>query len=200
VGEHAGATASCTMHFCQLLGLPAEQSELFTHAAYWHDVGKLDLPSSIWSKPSALSWEELRLARTHPRLGSERLRRLGLFVCADVALSHHECWDGTGYPDGLKGAAIPIAARIVSICDVYSALREKRPYKQGMTHEDAVRTLMVGDPSGCTRPSMFDPQLLSIFGKQNHGFANAIEDLSGSVLGRIRELSPRLSGEALAVR
>ena len=180
--EHGGVTALCTMHFCQILDLPPEQSEAFIHAAYWHDVGKLVLPSSIWNKPTTLSPEELCLSRTHPRLGAERLRRVGLFVCADVALSHHECWDGSGYPNGLEGKAIPLAARVVSICDVYSALRETRPYRLGMTHEDAVRTLLFGDPSGRTRPSMFDPELLSIFGREHKRFAYAVDELPETIL------------------
>ncbi len=174
------------MQFCQLLGLPAEQSELLFHAAYWHDAGKLDLPSSIWSKPTALSPDERRLARTHPERGAERLRRLGLVVCADVALSHHERWDGTGYPQGLKGQGIPFSARIVSICDVYSALRENRPYKQGMAHQDVVRALLVGDPSGRTGPSMFDPELLAIFGQHHRRFAEAWEQWPGTILAKLQ--------------
>lgn len=180
--EHGGLTALCTMYFCRILGLPSEQSEIFIHAAYWHDVGKLALPPSIWNNPSTLGAEELHLSRTHPQLGAERLRRAGLFVCADVALSHHECWDGSGYPNGLKGKAIPLAARILSICDVYSALRETRPYKSSMTHEDAVRTLLFGDSSGRTRPSMFDPELLSIFAREHKRFACARDELPETIL------------------
>lgn len=183
---HAGGTALCTMQFCQLLALPAEQSELLIHAAWWHDVGKLDLPSSIWSKPTRLSAEERRLARTHPERGAERLRRLGLPVCADVALSHHECWDGTGYPRGLKGHEIPRSARIVSISDVYSALREDRPYKPGMTHQEAAQALLVGDPSGRTGPRMFDPDLLAIFGQHQHRFAAAWAEWPSTVLTNVR--------------
>ena len=182
--EHAGVTALCTMHFCRVLGLPPEQSEIFVHAAYWHDVGKLDLPSSIWNKPTTLSPAELCLSRTHPRLGAERLRRVGLFFCADVALSHHECWDGSGYPNGLQGKAIPLAARIVSICDVYSALRETRPYKPSMTHEEAVRTLLFGDSSGRPRPSKFDPELLSIFEREHKRFAGARDELPDTILSK----------------
>jgi putative two-component system response regulator len=184
VDEHAGLTALCTMCFCQILGLPAEQSETYIHAAYWHDVGKLALPSSVFNKTTALSPEELRLSRTHPRLGAEQLRRVGLFLCADVALSHHECWDGSGYPNGLAGKAIPMAARIVSICDVYSALRETRPYKPAMTHEDAVRTLVLGDSAGRTRPTMFDPELLSIFESNHKRFAPAKDELPETFLGQ----------------
>ena len=184
VDEHAGLTALCTTYFCQILGLRPEQSEIYTHAAYWHDVGKLALPSSIWNKPTPLSPEELCLSRTHPRLGAEQLKRVGLLVCADVALSHHECWDGSGYPNGLEGKAIPLAARIVSICDVYSALRETRPYKPAMTHEEAVRTLVFGDPSRRTRPSMFDPELLSIFERNQKRFANAKDELSETIFSQ----------------
>jgi putative two-component system response regulator len=182
--EHAGLTALCTMYFCQMLNLPPEQSEIYSHAAYWHDVGKLLLPSSIFNKPALLTGEELCLSRTHPQLGAEQLRRVGLFVCADVALSHHECWDGSGYPNGLKGKAIPLAARIVSICDVYSALRETRPYKPAMAHEDAVQTLVLGDASGRTHRSMFDPQLLSIFKRNQNRFAFVKDELPGTIFSR----------------
>jgi putative two-component system response regulator len=182
VDEHAGLTALCTMYFCQVLGLPPEQSEIVIHAAYWHDVGKLALPSWIWNKPTRLTPEELCLARTHTLLGAERLRRVGLFICADVALSHHECWDGSGYPNGLEGKVIPLLARIVSICDVYSALRETRPYKSGMTHKDAIRTLLFGDSSGRTRPGMFDPELLSIFAREHKRFAHAGDESPETIL------------------
>jgi HD-GYP domain-containing protein (c-di-GMP phosphodiesterase class II) len=89
-----------------------------------------------------------------------------------------------------------MAARIVSICDVYSALREERAYKPGMTHEDAVRALLLGDASGRTRPGMFDPELLSIFGREHQRFAHAIQELSSAAQSRQRISDPILWARA----
>jgi putative two-component system response regulator len=88
---------------------------------------------------------------------------------AEIALNHHERWDGAGYPAGLKGQLIPISARIMNICDQYDALRSARPYKKALSHDAAVEVITVGD--GRTLPSHFDPDILSAFGRCGTRFA-----------------------------
>jgi len=86
-------------------------------------------------------------------------------LAAGMALHHHEAFDGSGYPHGLVGRAIPLSARVLMLCDVYEALRESRDYKGGLGHDDARRVMLEGD--GRTRPAMFDPDLLALFGRHH---------------------------------
>lgn len=96
-------------------------------------------------------------------------------MSALVALRHHERWDGTGYPDGIKGDAIPLEARIVSVCDVYDALREPRPYKQAWGHEEALNLILEGSKTGRTLPSNFDPEILRAMRKHSQLFRNSYD-------------------------
>lgn len=133
---------------------------------------------------------------THTTIGADRLRAAGLVFCAEVARAHHECWDGTGYPDGLAGEVIPTAARIVSICDVYSALREERPYKQTLSHDDTMRALLYGDSRERTRPGMFDPALLLVFGREHQRFAAAFQEWPNSIFAKSSRMNLRQTSRA----
>ena len=129
-----------------------------------HDIGKIGIPDGILLKPGRLTHEEFAVIKQHTVLGGkimdESIEELGgetslfLYTGRDIALYHHEKWDGSVYPSGLKGAEIPLSARIMAIADVYDALISKRPYKQPFTHEDSVK-IIEGD-SG----SHFDPFLI----------------------------------------
>ena len=126
----------------------------FRVGALLHDVGKIDIPAAILNKPDRLTSEEWALMRSHPEAGLELLR--GIDFPEDVlpiVLSHHEKWDGTGYPHGLTGEAIPLSARILGLADVYDALATDRSYKPGLPHAEAMR-IMRGN-SG----THFDPDL-----------------------------------------
>ena len=117
-------------------------------AAAYHDVGKLKVPEEILCKPGRLTQDEFAVMRGHPALGHDMLiKHVGRLakLAASIALNHHESMDGTGYPNGLTGDSIPIEARIVGIADVYDALREDRPYRDGMTHEKAMAIILEGD-------------------------------------------------------
>lgn len=135
-------------------------------AAPLHDIGKAALADGILNKPGPLTAAERAEMQTHTTIGATTLRAVAdehpfaigfLQTAIDIARSHHERWDGTGYPDRLSGESIPLAARILAICDVYDALRAKRVYKPGMTHEEAV-----GVMTGAS-PGHFDPGLMTAF-------------------------------------
>lgn len=123
-----------------------------------HDIGKLAIPEAILDKPGRLDEGEFHIIRSHPERGYEIIKDIPDFDEARHAVrSHHEKWDGTGYPDGLKGEAIPLIARIITICDVYDAVTEDRPYRKGFSREEA-REFMLKE-----RGKLFDPSLLDSF-------------------------------------
>ena len=143
--------------------------DAFIHQIYesspLHDIGKVGIPDRILLKPGKLTEEEFEIMKTHTTIGGETLRAAdkeageGSFLSmgVKVAFSHHEKWNGKGYPEGLAGEDIPLAARIVAIADVYDALATKRPYKEAFPHEK-VRGIIVGD-----RGTHFDPDIVDAF-------------------------------------
>ena len=132
-------------------------------AGQFHDVGKLDLPHDVLYAPRRLTAEEMALIREHSVLGSRRLRKFDdtpvLSFVEDVAHHHHERFDGSGYPDGLVGAAASFPSRIAAACDVYSAMWERRVYKPAMSHDEVLDRLTRGDER--MKPAMFDPDVLA---------------------------------------
>jgi putative two-component system response regulator len=139
--------------------------ELMTRAAPLHDIGKIGIPDIILLKPSFLNDEEFSLMKTHTTLGETHLRRIfNILPSQDfhdyaliMARSHHERFDGKGYPDGLKGEEIPVCARLMTICDVFDALLDSRTYKQPMNFQDAFRVIVSG------RGTFFDPVIADAF-------------------------------------
>lgn len=157
-------------------------------AAPLHDIGKLRIPESVLRKQGPLTAEEWELVRTHPEKGAAALEAVleshpdnGLVrMGAEVARSHHERWDGGGYPHGLAGEAIPLSARVLTIADQYDALRSARPHKPPLPHADAMRILTVGD--GRTSPGHFDARVLDAFVDREADFS-AIWGASGPAGG-----------------
>jgi PAS domain S-box-containing protein len=142
------------------LGLPAGQVTLLRQAAPLHDVGKLAIPDCILLKPGRLTDQELDVMKTHAELGA-RLLSSGsspvLQMAAVIAGTHHERWDGRGYPKGLTGEAIPLVGRIVAVADVFDALTHDRPYKPAWTVERAIAEI------GAGAGSQFDPRVVTAF-------------------------------------
>jgi putative nucleotidyltransferase with HDIG domain len=148
--------------YAVLLGLRTElgEDELETlyRGALLHDIGKIGIPDAVLLKPDALSDAEWRVMRTHAEIGADVLRSIGfLRDASDVPGSHHEAWDGTGYPAGIEGREIPLHARIFAVVDSYDAIRSARSYKSAHPHDHAVE-LLLGDAG-----VRLDPELVEHF-------------------------------------
>ena len=159
-GTHVIRMSQTTRLLAQAAGLPDTQRELLFLAAPMHDVGKIGIPDGILLKPGKLDAEEWAVMKTHTLVGAEIIGELDsplLIMARTVALTHHEKWDGSGYPHGLAGAEIPIEGRIVSIADVYDALTSTRPYKHAWSSEEAIAYLQAETGRS------FDPGLVPLF-------------------------------------
>jgi putative two-component system response regulator len=172
-GAHIRRIGSLSRFLAQNLGWDSDRRRNIALAAPLHDVGKIGIPDHILLKTGKLTTEEFELMKEHTLIGHRILRgsRSPIMATAGVvAISHHERWDGRGYPNRLAGSDIPVEGRLVAVCDVYDALRSPRPYKAGMTHEQAVAILIEGDArSG--GPTHFDPHILDVFKGCQGGFA-----------------------------
>lgn len=167
---------------CHALNLDPAFGDAMRQACSFHDVGKLVLPDAILLKPTALTPDEWDVMCSHSQLGHEILRHgTGAIakLAASIALTHHECFDGSGYPNGLRAYDIPLEGRIATVCDVYDALREDRVYRPGLTHEHAMDVMLNGD--GRTEPAQFDPQMLQAFAGQSQLYAQMFDGHRGQL-------------------
>lgn len=142
------------------LGLGEQHLEDLLNAAPMHDIGKIGIPDAVLLKPGKLNEDEWKIMQSHAAIGAEIIGEDGsnlLRMARDIALCHHEKWDGSGYPQGLSGADIPLEARIVALADVFDALTSERPYKKAWPVEQA--TALIREQSG----KHFDPQLVEVF-------------------------------------
>ncbi|MFP4075349.1 MAG: HD domain-containing phosphohydrolase [Halochromatium sp.] len=159
-GMHIWRMANYTKALAAACGWTSEDCERLEQAAPMHDMGKIGIPSEILRKPAKLDAAEWAIMQSHTRIGYEILSQSQAPVfrlAAEIALRHHERWDGSGYPDGLAGTAIPESARIVALADVFDALTMHRPYKDAWPVEQALEALSAG--SG----SHFEPRLVERF-------------------------------------
>jgi len=164
--------------YCALVAKKLMMPEPFTNSirvqAALHDVGKIHIPPSVLKKPGKLTDEEWAIMRSHPTYGAKIVGEHPRFKLAkSLALFHHERWDGSGYPNGASGEAIPIEGRIISIADQYDALRNARIYKPSFDHKKTFQILTEGD--GRTIPQHFDPQVLKAFIELSSKFEEVYE-------------------------
>jgi putative nucleotidyltransferase with HDIG domain len=155
---HSRQVASYAVRLAQELGLPPERVELLDYAGLLHDVGKIGIRDHILLKPGALDDEEYAVMQSHPRIGVKIIDRVrGLRPTLALIEAHHERYDGKGYPNGLRGEAIPLEARILAIADAFEAMTADRAYRPAMPTEQAIEILLRG------RGQAWDPQLVEIF-------------------------------------
>jgi putative two-component system response regulator len=159
-GAHIKRTGLYSELFAEVLGWPADKVENIRVAAPMHDVGKIGIPDAILQKPGTLTRDEFEIMKTHATIGAKMLAESEssmLQMAHEIALCHHEHWDGRGYPRGITETAIPEAARIVAIVDVYDALTHNRVYRPAMPETEALALMERG------RGGHFDPFLFGIF-------------------------------------
>jgi putative two-component system response regulator len=186
--EATGAHIRRISHFSRELGseigLDKSTLETLFFAAPMHDIGKVGIPDALMLKPGPLSPEEWEIMQSHTRLGGKILagsQSPYLKMGEKIALTHHERWDGSGYPEGLTGEQIPLTGRIVNLADQYDALRAERPYKPALPHDRVLEIILKGD--GRTEPGHFDPQVLEAFRKGMKRF----EEIHASIMASDNE-------------
>jgi response regulator RpfG family c-di-GMP phosphodiesterase len=157
-GDHIYRIRELTRKICKGMNLSPRETSDISFFSMMHDVGKIHIPDHILMKPGSLTDDEFNIMRTHAVIGEKILGNKPFYKTArEIARSHHEHWDGTGYPDGLKGEAIPLSARIVAIADVFDALTHDRHYKKAWAVSTAINdmTFLSG--------RQFDPEAMDVF-------------------------------------
>ena len=178
-GEHVSRVALISRLIAESVGLPPERCRIIYLAAPLHDIGKIGVPDHILRKPARLTDDEYQDMKRHTLYGYDAIVATEAVLVAagasasaisflrfarQVARSHHEKWDGSGYPDGLRGDGIPLAARLMSVADVYDALTSRRVYKPGVSHEQTIVEILNG------RGTYFDPDVVEAFRARGDDF------------------------------
>lgn len=159
-GDHARRVGRLSRQISEQMSLPFDFCEAIASAALLHDLGKIGMPDNVLLKPAALTPEEFEVIRSHPEIGAKILLGCNepvLSMAREIALSHHERWDGNGYPQRLAGSNIPVCGRIVAVADAYDAMTSERPYKQPMPIHAAIAEIA----RGCG--TQFDPAVVGAF-------------------------------------
>jgi putative two-component system response regulator len=158
--EHTERVGTMAAMLGRAAGVTDELADLIARAAPLHDLGKVGVPDAVLLKPGKLSAAEFDLVRTHTTIGARIIGETTsevLGLARVIAETHHERWNGEGYPAGLKGEAIPLSGRVVAVCDVFDALTHERPYKAAWSIEEALQELVA------ERGRFFDPHLVDLF-------------------------------------
>ncbi|GED67250.1 two-component system response regulator [Brevibacillus reuszeri] len=159
-GQHTVRVAQMAEEIAIALGLPPQEVRLINRATPLHDIGKIGIPDEILLKPGRFTPEEFLRMKEHTTIGASILEGSQFSVlqlAQTIAITHHEKWDGTGYPNGLKGEEIPLAGRIVALADFYDALTNERPYKRAWTRQEAIAEIKK------QRGAHFDPMIVDVF-------------------------------------
>ena len=159
-GEHCYRVAKLASLLAKTLGQSDDACETLDLAARLHDIGKVGIPDSLMQKPQPLSAGERQILQTHAATGADLLAKTKVSyseLASDIARHHHERWDGNGYPEGISGSAIPLAARIVGLCDSYDALTHEKAYRRAFSSDEAISEILR------LRELQFDPHLVDVF-------------------------------------
>lgn len=193
--DNTGAHIERVSKFCKILAeklrntpkynnyINDDYIEIIYKASPLHDIGKVGIPDIILLKPGKLNENEFDIMKTHTSIGAKTLLEVKrkypdnklLELGISITNYHHERWDGTGYPKGLKGTDIPLSARIMAVADVYDALRSKRVYKEACAHEEAIKILRKG------RGTQFDPDVIDIFLENEAEFDELYKQVTASI-------------------
>ena len=185
-GMHCERLAAYSIALGQALGLPHQSQVALYRGGYLHDIGKISIPDSILYKRGLLTEEEWQAMRLHTIRGEEICRPMKtLAPVLPIIRSHHERWDGSGYPDGLRGDEIPLLARILQVADIYDALTTARPYKPAFSHQHAVEIMQEE-----MRRGWRDPELVPLFAEvTRQGLQNAGGSMQESLESMRRHLA-----------
>jgi putative nucleotidyltransferase with HDIG domain len=179
-GVHSTRLAEWALHVAEELGLDENSLGDLEVAALLHDIGKVGIPDAILNKPAKLTSEEYALMKKHPEYGWAVLRQIpGMERASLVILHHHENFNGSGYPAGLRGEEIPPGSRIVSVIDAFDAMVSSRPYRQGLPLEEAERRLL--EASG----TQFDPDVVKSFLPLARAEASAVFAAAGTTVSAV---------------
>jgi HD-GYP domain-containing protein (c-di-GMP phosphodiesterase class II) len=175
-GNHILRVGRYSATIAEYLGMDAKYVQTIRLQATLHDVGKIHIPAEILKKPGQLTTKEWREMKLHSAYGAKIIgSHYRLSMAASIALSHHEKWDGSGYPGGLKAEQIPLEGRIVALADIYDALINPRVYKPAFDAETVYKILTEGD--GRVIPGHFDPQVMDAFKKTASRFIEIFREL-----------------------
>lgn len=184
--SHCGRVTTMTLELAQEVGYPIEGLTALQFGATLHDVGKIGVPDSILRKAGPLTDEEWSIIQRHPELGERMLRGVAFLRTAlPIVVAHHERWDGSGYPRGLAGEAIPLGARIFVIADAIDAMTSDRPYRRSLAWKDAFGEVLRG------RGRQFDPRIVDAFERRAEALRNVVENFREADGG---EFTPEGSG------
>jgi putative two-component system response regulator len=174
-GAHVKRISYYSRKLAGMLGKDKDFVDKIFFASPMHDIGKIGIPDHILLKPGGFTPDEWEVMKGHASMGAKILgnsKSSYLKMGAEIALNHHERWNGE-YPDGKRGEAIPLAARIMNICDIYDALRSKRPYKPAFDHMKTMDFITRGDSR--TQPEHFDPVIFAEFKQKHQSFRDIFE-------------------------
>jgi putative two-component system response regulator len=192
---HCERLAFISVALGMAMGLERPKLLALYRGGFLHDVGKVGIPDSIMFKPSALTADEWVTMRSHTARGEEICRHLSsLRPVLPIIRHHHERWDGSGYPDGLRGAQIPLLARIVQVADIYDALISARPYKPAFTPQDALRIIQEETDRGWR-----DPEVVSLFFALHEGVISRIAEFTTGADRNLEAMRDTLANLQLAV-